>query len=583
MKHLTRVVFLLVIFSVIAGAQTFSVQGVLRDPLGRTVEDGAYALEFNMYEYPLGGTAVWTESHGTVNITHGVFNVELGSENALTDVPFDAQYWIGVTVVGSGEAEMTPRFKVSRVPAAMSVFGTENIFPSIGNIGAGTTTPEAALHIVVSDGITDHLKIDDSSGDSKFIINADNNVGVGVATPEASLHIVAADGVTDHFKIDDNSGDPKFIVNADNNVGVGVATPEAALHIRPADDVEDKLRIQSSDGTDLVTITGDGKLGIGATVPAQALDIDGNIKVRNGGIMFDDGSTLTSAVMGGAASSLSNYGTTLIVGDADEDGTGNIDLIIGSTTQMQVKSTGVHATDINATNVNATNVNATNSYADKFYSTGDTEYFVDPANYSKMSSIRIGNATGYNDWGNAVGFDVSGNLQATYIYTHSIRPYLQGNYELKLSETSKLYRLVLGQEGASTATGYGDLYVYDDLEVGGVAYSTAWYTTSDRRLKKNIEPVGLHTLDKVMQLQPKKYHMKTQADSDKKKIGFIAQDLLPLFPEVVNTEYDTLSVEYSGFGVIAIAAIQELKQEKDALEERVIALEAIVRKLTADQ
>ncbi|MBD3290071.1 hypothetical protein GF337_14790, partial [candidate division KSB1 bacterium] len=69
-------------------------------------------------------------------------------------------------------------------------------------------------------------------------------------------------------------------------------------------------------------------------------DVNGNLKMRNGGIMFDDGSTLTSAEMGGSASSVSNQGTTLITSDSDEDGSGNIDLITGSTTRLTVNSNG---------------------------------------------------------------------------------------------------------------------------------------------------------------------------------------------------------------------------------------------------
>ena len=38
-----------------AFAQTFSMKGVLRDPLGRTVDDGQYQLTFKLYDAATGG------------------------------------------------------------------------------------------------------------------------------------------------------------------------------------------------------------------------------------------------------------------------------------------------------------------------------------------------------------------------------------------------------------------------------------------------------------------------------------------------------------------------------------------------
>ncbi len=53
-------------------------------------------------------------------------------------------------------------------------------------------------------------------------------------------------------------------------------------------------------------------------------------------------------------------------------------------------------------------------------------------------------------------------------------------------------------------------------------------------------------------------------------IGVIAQELMPLFPDMVSsaidqsTGEDYLTVGYGDFGVIGIKAIQEFKQQHDA-------------------
>lgn len=133
---------------------------------------------------------------------------------------------------------------------------------------------------------------------------------------------------------------------------------------------------------------------------------------------------------------------------------------------------------------------------------------------------------------------------------------------------------------------------YDEqggLGIGWFRPTDGGYTAySDRRLKKDIislEPV----LDKLMKMQPSRYHFikdKSQQDC----IGFIAQDVKQLFPELVDTRpvYDSTSkttsdwygMNYSGLSIIAIKAIQEqqqiiVQQQKqiDALMKRLDAVE----------
>jgi len=110
--------------------------------------------------------------------------------------------------------------------------------------------------------------------------------------------------------------------------------------------------------------------------------------------------------------------------------------------------------------------------------------------------------------------------------------------------------------------------------------------SSDRRLKKNIEPAG-GLLDKVMQLQPSVYHMKSQDDSESKNLGFIAQDVQAVFPDqmIVGEHGGMLSLKYESFSVMAIAAIQEQQgiienqqKEIDDLKERLARIEASLRK-----
>ena len=107
----------------------------------------------------------------------------------------------------------------------------------------------------------------------------------------------------------------------------------------------------------------------------------------------------------------------------------------------------------------------------------------------------------------------------------------------------------------------------------------AWNRNSDVALKKNIRPLG-EILDKVMRLQPMRFDWKSCSAGG---IGFIAQEVEPIFPDVVSTHQtqagQTLrGLSYDSFGVLAIAAIRELKRHYDA---RIEALETRIQTLTA--
>lgn len=91
-KHFLIAVFFIVIFILSVQniwaqvPQTMSYQGVLTSAKGRLVSDGKYTITFKLYTAAEGGTALWSESQ-TIVVKNGLFNVALGSANAL-DVPF---------------------------------------------------------------------------------------------------------------------------------------------------------------------------------------------------------------------------------------------------------------------------------------------------------------------------------------------------------------------------------------------------------------------------------------------------------------------------------------------------------------
>jgi hypothetical protein len=109
--------------------------------------------------------------------------------------------------------------------------------------------------------------------------------------------------------------------------------------------------------------------------------------------------------------------------------------------------------------------------------------------------------------------------------------------------------------------------------------SGTYSALSDRRLKASIEEL-YPTLPKVLRLRAKSYIFKDAPDAAR-SIGFIAQEVAELFPELVEGDPNgesTLSLDYSGFGVLAIKAIQEQQSIINSLEQRIETLEGMLEK-----
>jgi hypothetical protein len=87
---------------------------------------------------------------------------------------------------------------------------------------------------------------------------------------------------------------------------------------------------------------------------------------------------------------------------------------------------------------------------------------------------------------------------------------------------------------------------------------------SDARLKANIVSLG-STLSKLLQIDGKSYTMKKD-ESEKQKIGLLAQDIEKVFPELVSESNGIKSVNYQGLVPVLINALKEQQSEIDELK-----------------
>ncbi|MDO8929535.1 MAG: tail fiber domain-containing protein [Bacteroidota bacterium] len=190
--------------------------------------------------------------------------------------------------------------------------------------------------------------------------------------------------------------------------------------------------------------------------------------------------------------------------------------------------------------------------------------------FGAFAQIKVA-STGYvgiNNTSPAYRLDVSGNLR--------IDDPSGGNL---LFQYGQLYSTsgysMLGTSGSY----WNELYAYDAY----FYYSTTYY--SDLKLKSDIRDIE-NTGSKLMLLKPVKYKMlpkfkgDLKADSimaEKAKIdqmGFIAQDMQKIFPELVTQDKaGALGIKYIELIPILVKAYQEQQAELESLKARVAKLE----------
>ena len=100
----------------------------------------------------------------------------------------------------------------------------------------------------------------------------------------------------------------------------------------------------------------------------------------------------------------------------------------------------------------------------------------------------------------------------------------------------------------------------------------AYGSPSDKKLKKNIKPVE-NALEKTMKLKGVTFDWKEKSEGIldiKEDIGFIAQDVQKVLPELVReNDNGMLSMRHQGITPILVEAIKELKAEIEELKKKI--------------
>ena len=206
-----------------------------------------------------------------------------------------------------------------------------------------------------------------------------------------------------------------------------------------------------------------------------------------------------------------------------------------------------------------------NVYLERVYDRDDLSYFLDANGTSELSRLQVGttgrfysSATGQGETHEASGVQlIPGTAQTTSVFEHTVGE----SAGIAFNEDSAVI----------WSAGNGDrlLSIKDEdgmVERAYINANGAYVKVSDARLKGDVQTVE-NALSNILKIRGVRYHF---LNSDPKEmsseIGVIAQEVEPVFPDLVYTDpYSGYrSVSYDEFSGIFIEAIKELKAQKDA-------------------
>lgn len=428
--------------------------------------------------------------------------------------------------------------------------------PVGGNVGIGKTVPVAKLDVLTGAGVA-------------AVFNG-GNVGIGLTTPgrpltvkgdDSQLQLMSAAGNTvvdfgivgTSARIQSNNGFGTLSLNpAGGDVGIGTALPAARLHVS---------------GTGLTAIFDGGNVGIGTTAPGAKLEV--------------------YTTSGPAANFI---GGNVGIGTANPF------------YPLMVRGTAPQFSLENATGTNALNFGVESSGGTGTAGAGYSSLqSYNGANYRALSLNPLGGNVGIGTTTPGFTLEVAGtlNVQLGVAAGVSASPGIGlqtvgGNHaQFRLIQSGVGEWRMFTDQNANLVIATGAL---GDTNKGFFSAATGAYTVvSDGRLKKEIKPIT-GVLDRVMQMRPVQYRYKNAPENGRRSLGFIAQEVEPLFPEAVDEGSNGYkAMAYSELIPVAIGAIKEvnteaqqmkkenaeLKTQVGNLEERLKKLEALLEKQAA--
>jgi len=515
--------------------------------LGITVDDGTAAADPEISpRQQLASAAFATRAQIAEGLADGKLATGMVADSAITTVKIGSSQ---VTTAKIADANITTA-KLAAGSVTLDKLDTSaigiwtpngpNINRTTGNVGIGQPSPGFPLNfastlgnkISLSGNSGSHLGFgvqtnllqiytDTSSGDVGFgygsstaftetmRIKGNGNLGIGTTAPTSKLHVVGGSAT-----IDSTSGTGVSVLRSGGtgrlDLGLASATGNWSSSAVANDAIlratTGKLHLQTGSGAAAITVDAANNVGMGTTVPGNKLDIRGKLSL----------------------------------GDGSPD--------VAYTGALQITRPATAAQHINL--VRAGNNVWSLGYVQNTGTFGIGGGANSDSGFNPPFRIETNGRTMVNTTDSSQG---DFNVGTTGLVSVGSRNGTAGYCRVRYDERGRFYF-----EGYNTSLNNGS---WRGFSIDGDS-NLDWQ--SDRRLKKNIvdaEPM----LDRLMQLPFRRFQWKSSINPDElPEFGVIAQEVLPLFPDIVGqAEDDIMTVGYTTFATIACKAIQELKIEKD--------------------
>ena len=343
-------------------------------------------------------------------------------------------------------------------------------------------------------------------------------------------------------------------------------------------------------GDDKVTILSNGNVGIGTATPAAKLQVNQTnttapsltFGAAAGQILRNEDAEFAFGLSNAAPYNLwmqGRYTANTPRNIAIQPLGGNVGIGTSSPAAPLDARTTHTSTDVTAANSNSTVIVGNSGVGNGIYNAikfagNQQDMYIMSFNNSATASRRLGFFVG----------SVAGDAVADE------RLSIMGNGNVGIGTTTPSSQLMIECNAAvkepvrindSNASGstykHRIAFQYQGAEVGSVTANNAgvsYNTTSDRRLKDNIQPIADATY-KLMNMKPVTHTWINNPDNDMVH-GFIAQEMQEVVPEAVSGDADSdkmMSMDYGRITPIIVAALQDALKEIKELKTRINTLE----------
>jgi hypothetical protein len=493
---------------------------------------------------------------------------------------------------------------------------------SSGNIGIGTTSPSANLHVLSSGngeieierasgalinlqaqsarGVigtdTNHELQLKTNGSGRMTINTAGNVGIGTTSPSEKLHVVGG-AATVKIESSTNEASLKY----DNSTTTG------AIKLANND-----LKTELG-GSEVMRILANGNIGIGTASPSTTLELSNgfnapilrlsneNNSITAGGdlgvIEFYSGDNSNSGDSVQASISVIQPTTDNVSGEFVFKTSNAVENSGALTERLRIAKDGSVGigTDSPSAALNIVNSGLSNQFrVSNTESDATTKYgAIVGSHYTNAEEPITGMLMTSSSSVTGGTVSIGGGISSTnavnniLFYTAANNTTLTGSERARIDSSGNFLcgGTFYGQDDSFSVTANGEILVarasgagrtMASFKNGGTSVgsitttttATAYNTTSDARLKDVTgEARGLEVITK---LNPVAYNWKADGKADE---GLIAQEVKELVPNAVTgSEDEHYQMDYSKLVTHLVKAVQELEQQTIELKEEIANL-----------